>query len=310
MLILHHYDLSPFGEKVRLALGHKGLDWRSVEIPIWPPRPDTVPLTAAYRRTPVLQVGADVYCDTLRILAEIERRHPEPTLYPGGQRGLVAALGWWADTTIFMPAAALTTSIIGDAVPEEFLRDRVAFMGHDFSRAASLRDLPVNRQRTAAQMHLVADMLRDGRPFLLGEHLSAADLSAYHTLWFARANGGAEAEALLPFAPLLPWMDRVAAVGHGRRSAMAPGEALEVARAAEPEPVAGVADDDPSGLAASAGVEVRADAANDPIRGVLVAASGEEIVVRHEDARVGAVHVHLPRVGYGVVAAGEHASGR
>ena len=91
-LILHHYDLSPFSEKVRLAFGLKGLDWRSVDIPIWPPRPDTVPLTAGYRRVPVLQVGADVYCDTLLILREIDRRFPEPSLYPDGSRALTAAL--------------------------------------------------------------------------------------------------------------------------------------------------------------------------------------------------------------------------
>lgn len=29
-LILHHYPMSPFAEKVRLILGCKGLAWRSV----------------------------------------------------------------------------------------------------------------------------------------------------------------------------------------------------------------------------------------------------------------------------------------
>jgi hypothetical protein len=31
--ILHHYDTSPFAEKVRLMLGFKGLDWLSVKVP-------------------------------------------------------------------------------------------------------------------------------------------------------------------------------------------------------------------------------------------------------------------------------------
>lgn len=301
-LILHHYDLSPFGEKVRLAMGYKGLAWRSVEVPIWPPRPDLVPLTAGYRRTPVLQVGADIYCDTLLILRELDRRHPEPTLYPDDQVGLGAVLSWWADTTTFVPAATLTTSIIGDGVPAEFIQDRIAFMKHDFSKAASVRDLPLNRQRTAAQMTLLADMLKDGRPFLLGRNLSVADLSAYHTLWFARKNGGAEAEALLPFGPLEGWMGRVAAVGHGRREAMSADEALALARAAEPAPAGGVAADDPSGLGEGAWVAVKADDANDPVRGQLVAANPTEIVIRHEDGRIGAVHVHFPRFGYSAVA--------
>jgi glutathione S-transferase len=303
-LILHHYDLSPFSEKARLAFGHKNLAWRSVEIPIWPPRPDLMPLTAGYRRAPVLQVGADVYCDTLLILSEIDRRHPEPTLYPDDQRGLSAIVSWWADTTMFMSGATLTTSIIGDDVPDDFIKDRIAFMKHDFSKAASLRDLPLNRQRMRAAIDILADVLKDGRKFLLGRNLSAADLSAYHPLWFIRKNGGAEAEALLPFKPLVEWMERVGEAGYGRREPMSAEEALAIARAAEPEPqAAGVAPDDPSGLKAGDAVLVRTEEAGDPIRGTLVAANPREIVIRSENERTGAAHVHFPRFGYCVVAA-------
>lgn len=302
-LILHHYDLSPFSEKVRLALGYKNLTWHSVEIPIWPPKPDLMPLTAGYRRAPVLQVGADIYCDTLLILRELDRRHPEPTLYPDDQRGLAAVLSWWADTTTFLPAATLTTSIIGDGIPPDFLTDRIAFMKHDFSKAASLRDLPLNRQRMHAAMGLLADIMKDGRPFLLGRNLSAADLSAYHTLWFARKNGGAQAEDMLPLEPLRGWMDRIAAIGHGERQAMGSEEALAVARRATPDPLRfGVAQNDPSGLKDGDAVLVRTEEAGDPIRGVLVAADANEIVIRHEHERAGVVNVHFPRLGYCVVA--------
>ena len=301
-LILHHYDLSPFAEKVRLAFGHKGLDWRSVDIPIWPPRPDFTPLSAGYRRVPSLQVGADVYCDTLLILRELDRRFPEPTLYPGGQVGLAAALSWYSDTTLFIPAAKVVTSIIGNHLPEDFVKDRIAFMKEDFGSTASRKELPQNRQRVNAQITILADMLKDGRRFLLGDALSAADLSAYHVPWFVRKNGGGEAEALLPMGGLLPWMERVAAVGHGTRADMSSGEALEVARTAEPAPL-GAFEDPASGLKAGADVRILSDAANDPIRGTLVHADADEIVIRHEGPRTGALHVHFPRFGYSAVAA-------
>ncbi len=58
-IILHHYGLSPFAEKVRTALGLKGLAWRSVDVAPLPPRPLLNALTGGYRRIPVLQVGAD-----------------------------------------------------------------------------------------------------------------------------------------------------------------------------------------------------------------------------------------------------------
>ncbi len=32
-IILHHYDTSPYSEKVRLGFGLKGLAWASVELP-------------------------------------------------------------------------------------------------------------------------------------------------------------------------------------------------------------------------------------------------------------------------------------
>jgi glutathione S-transferase len=72
-LILHHYPQSPVAHKVRMALGIAGASWQSVEIPRLPPKPLLVPLTAGYRRTPVLQVGADIYCDSQNIAHAIDR---------------------------------------------------------------------------------------------------------------------------------------------------------------------------------------------------------------------------------------------
>ena len=175
-------------------------------------------------------------------------------------------------------------------------------MNHDFSKAASIEALPLNRQRVQAQMNLIAGMLKDGQPFLLGAKVSAADLSAYHPLWFADKNGGAEVPALLRFAPLRAWMDRIAALGHGQRESMSGEEALDTARKAEPEPTNGVDAGDPSGLKGGEAVNLRTDEAGDPIRGILVAANPCEIVLSSQNDRIGTIHVHYPRFGYSLVA--------
>jgi glutathione S-transferase len=107
-LILHHFDASPFAEKIRLVLGFKGLAWRSVQIPMVMPKPDLTVLTGGYRKTPVMQIGADIYCDTRRIAIELERRHPHPSLFPGGNFGLSLVMGSWSDRTFFEPGAALS----------------------------------------------------------------------------------------------------------------------------------------------------------------------------------------------------------
>jgi glutathione S-transferase len=52
-IILHHFDISPFAEKIRLAFGIKNLSWHSVEIPLVMPKPDLTALTGGYRKTPV-----------------------------------------------------------------------------------------------------------------------------------------------------------------------------------------------------------------------------------------------------------------
>src|SRR6516162_4031957 len=87
-IILHHFDQSPFSEKIRLIFGLKNIAWTSVRISRIMPRPDLMPLTGGYRRTPVMQIGADVYCDTQCIMRELERRFPEPGLLPKGYEGL------------------------------------------------------------------------------------------------------------------------------------------------------------------------------------------------------------------------------
>lgn len=81
-MIIHHYPQSPVSEKIRMAMGFKKLSWRSVEQNRFPDRPELFQMTGGYRRLPVLQIGADLYCDTQCIFRELERRAPEPTFFP------------------------------------------------------------------------------------------------------------------------------------------------------------------------------------------------------------------------------------
>src|SRR5580698_104329 len=119
-LILHHYDASPFSEKVRLLFGIKALAWRSVLQPNIMPKPDLVPLTGGYRRIPVLQIGADIYCDTQVIMAEIEARQARPAVV----RGSDWAVNLWADRLFFQSTVAVVFGEMADAVPKDFIADR------------------------------------------------------------------------------------------------------------------------------------------------------------------------------------------
>lgn len=302
-IILHHYPTSVFSERVRLAFGFKCLAWRSVMIPRMMPKPDLLPLTGGYRRTPIMQIGADIYCDTLLILRKIEALYPEPSLYPGGSEGLVTALAWWADKAIWWPVLGVIADTMGDKIPVDFAVERKAF-GFPLLKEDVAPHLHRHLQQGAAHLNWLASMLSDGRPFLLGNAPSAADLAAYSYFWVLKEQGGAEALAKLPFIPLRKWTDRVSAIGHGHPTEMTALEALSIARAADPEALHLPTDGDPSGLKPGQVVIVKADdTGRDPVRGTLLAADSSELVIRSEHSRVGQVNIHFPRVGFDVVAA-------
>ncbi len=136
-IILHQYATSPFSEKVRLLLGAKGLAWQAVEIPAILPKPDLLALTGGYRRTPVMQVGADIYCDTALIcevldaLAPTRRciRRPRPRRRGSRQPGLMRRCSRVGDLCV---PASRRCSMLGHLSPAQvqaFTADRKAMRG-------------------------------------------------------------------------------------------------------------------------------------------------------------------------------------
>jgi len=299
-LILHHYPTSPFSEKVRVAFGIKQLAWKSVVIPNIMPKPDLMPLTGGYRKTPVMQVGADIYCDTQLIMLEIERRFPKPPLLPVGQEGEARALAMWIDRNIFWSAVGVVMGAIGDQLPEAFRQDRTAFSGRPFDAAMLKRMQPVTREQTYAQLSLAEQMLRDGRPFLLGAVPSLVDCALWNPVWFlqVRMGQGDTPSPLDRLPKIVEWSGRMKALGNGKPAEMSASDALAVAQAATPE-TAKVDDKDPSGLTAGQTISITPDDTGKvPVTGTLVGLSNDRVSIIRSDERVGDVAVHFPRAGF------------
>jgi glutathione S-transferase len=301
-IILHHFDSSPFAEKVRLALGFKDLDWHSVEIPMVMPKPTLTALTGGYRKTPVMQVGADIYCDTQRIAVELERRFPLPTLFPGHSEALAMALSQWSDNAFFQPGAGLSMGT-NPELPEDILRDRRAFFNFlDFSTLE--QQLPHLYSQFCAHLHMVERMLEDDRTYLLGDQPGWVDILAYFPLWMCRGNLSNAEQLLQGLSALQAWEQRVKSGGHGRCSPLSTEDALAQARNSSPAAVQEVANDAWPRLAANASVSVTPqDYGAVPVAGSLVRLTHSEIAIRREDPLVGEVVVHFPRQGYIVEAA-------
>jgi glutathione S-transferase len=294
-LILHHYDISPYAEKIRVAMGFKGLAWRSVMIPVVMPKPDLTALTGGYRLTPVLQVGADIYCDTKVIARRLERERPTPTLYPGGTAGIERALSFWAET-LFMDIVTVGFSDEG-FFPADFVADRQKMVPGGVDLALAKRMRPSRLDHIRAKLDLLDRQLADGRAYLLGEAASLADLSAYHPLWALRAVPATQ-PLFEPFRHLPAWMDRIAAFGHGERREMDSREAVEVARAATPATQSARDPGDPNGRNPGDRIQIFPEAyGRDPVVGELVWSDAHEIAIRRVDERAGEVVVHFPREG-------------
>ena len=301
-LILHHYPTSPFAEKVRLILGYKKLAWKSVIIPMIMPKPDVVALTGGYRKTPFLQIGADVYCDTALIADVLEHLQPEPSLYPEPSKGMGRTLAQWADTTLFWTAMAYnfqpagTAQVFANAPPEAakaFAEDRQAM------RSGAPR-MPAGDAAAAYKSYLrrMSDMLDDW-PFLLGALPSIADFAAYHPLWFTRTRTPAMAGILNATPAVLAWMDRMAEMGHASFEKLSAVDAVAAAAAATPTPLHDDVFQDEHGIALGSQVTIRSENFGlEPTQGELIAATRMHYTLRRTDERAGVVHVHFPRIGY------------
>ena len=299
-IILHHYEFSSFSEKVRTALGLKQMTWRSVDIPGMPPRPLLTPLTGGYRRAPVLQIGADIYCDTHAILAALDRVQPAPALLPAGSEGLARGLSFAWERQMWVPTIGVLTHFIGEHIPAEFIKDRKeGYLGIDISPAAMAPQFQEHVQFVRAQIAWLTQALT-GRQFLFGDAPSAADLACWQTIFLLRKNCPPDVDTLLGLAPILAWYDRIVALGHGQSTPMSSEEAFEIACQTQPEPFTHLpVNGDPGGLKDGTTVRITPDDnARVSVTGALVAANAFECVIHRRDERAGDLHIHFPRLGY------------
>ncbi len=306
--IIHHYPTSPFSEKVRVVFGMKGMAWRSVEIPNMMPKPDLMPLTGGYRKTPVMQIGADIYCDTQIILREIERRVPEPAAMPNA--GLSFALGFWSDRPFFQATVPLIFGEIGPMVPEAFIKDREKmFPERPFDHAQMKAAAPIMKDQWRAHVGFLDAQLKDGREFISpstgGAKPTVSDAHCYMNLWFLKSGLPQLAGTLLAEFPRVEaWYARVKALGHGKPTPMDAKEALRIAKTATSEAKPSADPHDPNSRKPGDRVSVMPDDyGRDPVVGEIVFSNAQEIAIKRNNPAVGDVVVHFPRAGFWVMTA-------
>jgi glutathione S-transferase len=296
-LILHHFAASPFSEKVRLVLGYKQLAWKSVIVPNILPKPDVVALTGGYRRTPFLQIGADIYCDTALICDVLEQLQPTPSLYPQATQALARIVAQWADSSLFWAAVTYNRGASAE-LPAAVFADRRA-MGFDVEWVR-----PADASAAyKSYLERLSAMLKS-QPYLLGAEPCIADFSAYHALWLAHGREPTPVPLPCHSPALAGWMQLMQSIGHGGSTPMSAAQAIAIAAKSEPAisgqnrlPVAGWQDE--HGIAQGSRVTVAAESfGRETTEGDLIAATPTTYSLRRSDDRAGTVHVHFPRTGY------------
>lgn len=297
-LILHHYALSPFGRKIRTMLGYAGLEWQSAITREMPPRPVLAQLAGGYRKIPVAQIGADVFCDSRTIATEVARLANKPELALENLNAEARAWAARADLDMFFPCvlAASTPAMRRKARESMSLLDMGRFVLDriNMSRKASVKITGFKEARPLVLAHLAQVESRLQQDFLFGAEPVHADFSTYHGLWFIRDLG--ESPLLDNFPATLAWMDRMADFGEGARLDITSQRALDMAAAAEPRPVAAAHQADPR-----VGQRVTitpSDYGQVPTAGILAGATEHSWILARTEGKLGTLHVHFPRHGY------------
>lgn len=305
-IILHQYETSPFSEKIRLALRMKNLAWTSVDIPVIMPKPDLIPLTGGYRRTPVMQIGADIFCDSAMILMELERRFPMPSLNLPGHEGLHKMVAHWTDRVWFQVSVGVIFGALGDQVPEDFRKDRSSLSGRPFDTEAMMAAAPMLRDQWRAHLMQIEERLKGGRGagggnWLISTKPGLVDVHVHMNVWFVQRNVPDFVEECLEGAPLTrDWFARIGAIEGQVPQEVTGARALEIAKHAGPRLKAASIDGlEPQSLSLGERVAVAPDDyGRDWVEGDLVHADNQCIILQRTDPVAETLHVHFPRAGY------------
>ncbi len=299
-IILHHYDASPYAEKIRLMFGLTGTHWQSLLSPVQPPRPNLDPLTGGYRRIPVAQIGADIFCDTALIAQEVAEATGSPQLNPASVSDpAVRALMDKAEKEAFFAAIGAVPPLrllgtlmrmFGPVGTYRFAKDRTGML-----KGGTVRPPQGAQAKAVLESLLTALESRLAEaPWVGGESASIADFAIYHPLWL---HVSCNRRPLKAGPKVADWYQRVSQIGHGEREEITQAQAFAAARQAEPRPLPASVATPPISLGTPVAV-APADYGISPVVGTLAAITEDRIVIARNDAGFGPLHVHFPRAGY------------
>ena len=292
--ILYHYPMSPYSEKLRLTMGLLQLPWLSAQVAAYPPRAELAAVLGGYRRIPVLQIGAHMYCDTRLAFAALMGHESGYWVLTDRDE----ALRQRAEEEVFFAVIAAAspyravqhlTRELGFSGLLRFVRDRVAM-----TRDARIvqPDVKTARDILSSFVSHLADRLTEDA-FLSGREIGYLDLCCFHPLWMA-CQIDSSITARWPSA-VGKWFKKIQDLGHGEASPMT---AQAIAAAIDEQAVFSGSVVEPPFLAAEPVMVRPSDYARDGSSGTLVHLDERRIVLERRPSDRGRVFLHFPRDGF------------
>ena len=293
--ILYHYPMSPYSEKLRLAMALSGRRWLSASVAAYPPRPELARLVGGYRRIPVLQLGAHFYCDTRLAFAALTGH--ESSCWRLSETD--EALRRRAEQEVFFSVVAgaspyramrFLTAELGVPGLLRFVRDRIAM-----TRGATIvqPDAKTARRTVLSFINQLADRLAEGA-FLSGPEVGYLDLCCFHPLWMATQIDSSKLAAWP--SPVRSWFAKVEELGHGTSTA-ASTQLINDAIADDQAAFSGGMVEDPFVVSEPVSMSP-ADYARDETAGRLTHLDERSVVLERELVDGTRVYCHFPRQGF------------
>lgn len=280
-------------------LGYAELEWLSVNTQEMPPRKPLEPLAGGYKRIPVAQIGADVFCDSNIIADEIAKLAEKPELSLRGVSQEVIDFTHKTQGQIFFAcvlaggSAKLRKKLresMGLWDIARFMVDRINMGRKATSEIVSIR----KAKPLALEFIEQCEEMLTGQSFLFGEKPNIGDFSAYHCLWFIRDLG--EHQYINNYPQLIAWMDKMRSFAVAPKREISPQEALEIAKLSD---ASAIPEKHKQSKHIGKIVNISpSDYRQNPTSGKLVGDDQNTWILERANAEIGIVHTHFPQHGY------------
>lgn len=294
-MILHHYPLSPYSEKIRAMSAYAELDWLSCLTSEAPPRGRLDLLSGGYSRIPIAQWGSDIYCDSNLIADEISRLTKKPTLANLKLKKDHLNQRQWFESKLFFACInrSLSFALLRRIAKEKgvinllkFLKDRIA-MG---AKASVSTGSPKSAPRYISQGIAYIEKNLGENEYLGGAEPNILDFSAYHCFWFLQFVG--EKNDLKKYKTASAWFSRMLEFKSSPSQEISIEEAISAAKNSKPKKLLKrYLQDHRIG---SQIVITPNDYRQVPVTGVLVGADDHRWIIKRESEATGELHLHFP----------------